>query len=69
MQEQNMRWLINAFTRRRLNDEKMKCAREAMASLIQRIPAGSPIDATQLANNALAIAEGMVVAFVKQRLI
>lgn len=70
MQENvEMRWLIDSFTRRRIHDERMECAKVALQALLQRQPVDQPIDVTRVVNESLAIGKAMVVGFVEEKLI
>ncbi len=69
MQENTeMRWLIDPFTRRRMNDQLMECARAALPEVMKRMPDG-PIDAKAIAEASMAIATTMVAEFAKRDLI
>ncbi len=70
MQEnKEMRWLIDAFTRRRIHDERIDCSKLAMQALLQRGPQDQPIDVQKLVNESLAIGKAMVAGFAAERLI
>lgn len=53
---------------RHIKRERISCAKQAMAALIQRAPLGQPINAKILARDALALADTMVSVFVEERM-
>lgn len=70
MQENiEMRWLINAFDRKRIHDERMECSKLAMKALIARTPHDQPIDLDRLVKESLTIGKALVVGFVEEKLI
>ena len=70
MQEhEEMRWLINAFDRVRIHDERIKSSNLAMQSLIARYPHDQPIDVERLVKESLVIGKAMAAGFVEEKLI
>ena len=69
---ENLAWSVSPAARkskRRLYKAVMASANAALPALIQRVPADQPINAKQIAEAAVAIASGMALEFVKNKLV
>jgi len=64
-----VKWFVDQLSRRRLNDEIIRCAELALPQLIARIPANQTIDAQDLFEQALIIGATMANGFDEEGLL